>query len=60
MVLYDMIDEAAGMTYGPYIFEETTDVPESTTRVIVTRHVCDDILDDGSCGHLAPTIPGIY
>jgi len=59
-MLYDLVDEASGTTYGPYNFtpDDVAEVPN--VRFAVLRHVCDDILADGSCGHLAPTIPGIF
>jgi hypothetical protein len=62
--LYDLTDERAGQTYGPYLFSETDvkEVTEMTTRhdLKITRHECDDPTENGECGHMLAGIPPVY
>jgi hypothetical protein len=62
--LYDMIDERAGMPYGPYLFSETdvTEVTEMAANhdIKVVPHECDDPDVNGECGHMLAGIPPVY
>jgi hypothetical protein len=59
--LYDMTD-ATGTTYGPYLFSpnDVEEISKIPSQITIVKHECDDLTDNGECGHMLAGIPPVY